>query len=97
MSEKEPPPFISTQVKDGDYFFLNLNPSPHSELVVVAGGSEHCKSTYAIERKQFSYYGIEFIAQGSCRVTLEGKAHNLKAGAVFCYGPNTSHRIENTG
>ena len=97
MSDNKPPPFISKQVKEGDYFFLNLNPSPHSELVVVAGGSERCESNYSIERNEFSYYGIEFIAQGSCRVTLEDKTHDLKAGAVFCYGPNTVHRIENTG
>lgn len=97
MKDKPTPSFISQQVKDGDYFFLNLSPSPHSELVVVAGGSERCEANYAVERNHFGYYGIEFIAQGSCRVTLEGNTHELKAGAVFCYGPNTAHRIENTG
>lgn len=96
MSDKEQPAFISSQVKEGDYFFLNLNPPPQSELVVVAGGSELCDTNYSIERNEFGYYGIEFIAQGSCQVTLEGQVHDLKAGAVFCYGPNTKHRIENT-
>jgi AraC-like DNA-binding protein len=97
MQDKQPPSFISNQVKDGDYFFLNLSPSSQSELVVVAGGSERCESNYSVERNQFGYYGIEFIAQGSCQVTLEGKTHDLKAGAVFCYGPNTAHRIQNKG
>jgi AraC-like DNA-binding protein len=96
-TDQQPPSFISKQVKDGDYFFLNLNPSPQSELVVVAGGSESCFSNYFIERSDFGYYGIEYIAQGSCRVVLENKSYDLRVGAVFCYGPNTSHSIENVG
>jgi AraC-like DNA-binding protein len=91
------PSFISKRVEEGEYFFLNLSPSPKGELVVVAGGSETCGKDYLIERKKFSYYAIEFVAQGSCRITLDGKPYHLNAGGVFCYGPNTHHKIEYSG
>ncbi len=97
MKETSTPSFISKDVKEGDYFFLNLNPSPTSELVVIAGGSEICNANYCVERKRFPYYAIEYVAHGTCRVVLKNKSYELRPGAVFCYGPNTPHRIENIG
>lgn len=96
LASQQKPSFISKQVKEGDYFFLNLNPSPQSEVVVIAGGSEVCQANYCMARSSFGYYGIEFVAHGQCNVLLENTTHALKPGAVFCYGPNTPHRIENT-
>ena len=89
----EMPSFISRQVVDGEYYFLNLEPSPQADLIVTCGGKEHCSQDYRVQRDRFDYYGIEFIAAGECDLMLDGKAYPLRPGAIFCYGPNTSHQI----
>ena len=91
------PDFISRQIKNGDYYFLDLKEDSGQQLSVVCGGLEYCSSDYHIERKRFPYYCIEYIATGNCSLTLDGKEHSLSAGSLFCYGPNTPHSIRNTG
>ncbi len=89
------PDFISTQVHESDYFFLNLRPDPAASFVVTCGGLEYCNRNYAINREQFDYYGLEYITSGTCNLNLVGRSHQLKAGSLFCYGPSTPHQISN--
>jgi AraC-like DNA-binding protein len=98
--------FISDRVKRGDYYFLDLNPDPAGSLSVVCGGRELCDGNYLVDRKDFRYYSLEFVASGVGSVNLRGrsldmagiqaraKTFPLKPGTVFCYGPGMPHRIE---
>jgi len=97
--------FISDRVKRGDYYFLDLNPHPASPLSVVCGGREVCDGNYLVDRKDFKYYSLEFVASGSGMVSLasptdkqdsrklELRDYILQPGTVFCYGPGVPHRI----
>ena len=94
---QENPEFISKQVNESDYFFLEMNPSPEQPFVVTCGGLEYCNLNYTVERDKFEYYGLEYIVSGMCQLTLAKKTYQLKAGSIFCYGPRTHHKIENNG
>jgi AraC-like DNA-binding protein len=91
------PTFVSQQTDDAEYYFLNHSPSPHEDLTVFCGGMERCAEDYLIDRTSLPYYTIEFVAQGTCRITLDNKTMNLGPGSVYCYGPSNPHRIENLG
>lgn len=94
---QENPDFLSKQVNESDYFFLDMNPSPEEPFTVTCGGLEYCTLNYKIERDKFEYYGLEYVVSGMCQLTLGDKSYQLKAGSIFCYGPRTRHRIENDG
>ena len=87
------PDFFSTQVSQARRFYLNLNPSPKARLAVVCGGVEHCAADYAIRRRTFPFYSVEFVAQGTGRVKLGQAEHGLQPGSVFSYGPGIAHEI----
>ncbi|MEI8094278.1 MAG: AraC family transcriptional regulator [Spirochaetales bacterium] len=88
------PNFLSQRVQRGDYYFLDLSPAPTSGLAVVCGGREVCDSTYVVDRANFRYQSLEFVASGQGVLVLEGRRHELGPGSVFCYGPGVAHRIE---
>ena len=96
-SSQENPEFISKQVNESDYFFLEMNPSAEQPFVVTCGGLEYCNLNYTVERNKFEYYGLEYIVSGMCQLILGNKPYQLKAGSIFCYGPRTHHKIENNG
>ncbi len=93
----ENPEFLSKQVNESDYFFLDMNPSTSEPFTVTCGGLEYCNLNYRIERDKFEYYGLEYVVSGVCKLTLGEKSFHLKAGSIFCYGPRTHHCIENEG
>jgi AraC-like DNA-binding protein len=72
--------FISNRVKRGDYYFLDLNPDPASPLSVVCGGREVCDENYLVDRKDFSYYSLEFVASGKGLVSLAGRLPSQNRG-----------------
>jgi AraC-like DNA-binding protein len=97
---KRPPPpadarpdFFSTQVSQARRFYLNLKPSPKAGLAVVCGGMEQCAADYAISRRTFPFYSVEFVAQGGGRLKLHGTEHRLQPGSVFSYGPGIAQEI----
>lgn len=85
--------FISRRVRSGEYYFLNLEPSPEVALCVVCGGREVCDSRYEIDRPGFLYHSIEYVASGCGNLVLDGNRFPLKPGALFRYGPDIPHRI----
>ncbi|MGA9453013.1 MAG: AraC family transcriptional regulator [Verrucomicrobiia bacterium] len=87
------PDFFSKQVSQARRFYFNLNPSSKTKLVVVCGGVEHCAPDYAISRKSFPFYSVEFVAQGNGGLKLDGSEHVLQPGSVFSYGPSIPHDI----
>ncbi len=90
----EPPSFVSRQVTEARRFYLNLNPAPGHSLTVVCGGWESCAPDFRVERADFPFLCIEFVAGGSGNLLLAGKNWPLRRGAVFSYGPGCGHRIE---
>jgi len=81
---------LSKQVTGTRYFFLNLAPAGAAKGVAVAlGGRERCNPDYEIRRASYSYFGVEYVADGAGQVELDGVAHGLRAGSVFAYGPAT--------
>ncbi len=86
-------PFISRQVREGDYYFLDLKPSPAAELAVVCGGREVCGAAYRIDRPGFHYFSLEYVAKGAGELVLGGRRHRLGPGAIFAYGPDIPHTI----
>jgi len=91
------PSFISSQVLDASYFFLNLKPTDSETFTVACGGMEKCKPDYCLERHEFDYMGIEYVISGRAMATIGGRSIELRPGSLFGYKPNTKLRIENGG
>lgn len=90
----EPPSFVSRQVTEARRFYLDLNPPAGHALAVVCGGWESCAADFRVERADFPFLCVEFVAGGSGMLWLAGKEWPLRRGAVFSYGPGWAHRIE---
>jgi AraC-like DNA-binding protein len=90
----EPPSFVSRQVTEARRFYLNLNPPAGHKLTVVCGGWESCAADFRIERADFPFLCLEFVAGGAGTLVLGGNEWPLRRGAVFAYGPGCAHRIE---
>lgn len=88
-----PPEFVSKQVTAARRFYLNLKPRAAPHLTVICGGMEEVAPDYVIERSNFPYFGLEFVASGAGELVLQGKAHPLRAGSVFVYNPRVPHAI----
>jgi AraC-like DNA-binding protein len=88
-----PPEFFSAQVRDARRFYLDLAPPARQPLAVVCGGFEVSARDYAIDRADFSYFSIEFVARGQGQLVLAGQTIPLLPGTVFAYGPGVPHRI----
>jgi AraC-like DNA-binding protein len=97
MARFQTPSFISKQVIDGQYFFLDLTPSRHADFVVVCGGRERCALSYEIDRQDFQFHAIEFVAEGEGELWIDRQSFLLKPGSVFAYGPGIHHRINSRG
>lgn len=87
------PEFFSPQVRDARRFYLDLAPPVRQPLAVVCGGFEVSAPDYAIDRTDFPYFSIEFVARGQGKLVLSGREVQLLPGTVFAYGPGVPHRI----
>ncbi|RME66913.1 MAG: AraC family transcriptional regulator, partial [Verrucomicrobia bacterium] len=85
--------FFVSEVRRARRFYLDLGPVAKGPLAVAAGGWEACSRSYVVDRSDFPYLSIEFVAAGRGEVTLNGRTHPLVRGAVFTYGPGVSHCI----
>ncbi len=93
QSEKSGPDFFATGVDAAKRFYLGGYPPGKKRLIVTSGGRENCLRDYLVDREDFPYYSIEFVAKGTGKLALAGNSHRLSAGDVFTYGPGISHRI----
>jgi len=87
------PEFFSRQVLEARRFYLERVGGGKSSLAVVCGGCEECTYDYEINRTDFPYYSIEFVARGKGDLILAGREYPLRPGVVFAYGPGISQRI----
>lgn len=91
FNAKKEPDFFSTQVTIANRFYLVSRSQKEQSLRVVCGGREHCQPDYRIDRSNFPFYSIEFVAKGKGEVILKGKKFSLFAGKTFSYGPGVAH------
>lgn len=93
MKYPKEPNFFSKQVIHARRFYIQKSTVKDSGIQVICGGCEHTTPDFDINRKDFPYYCIEFIAKGRGTVTLNGHDYELKAGTIFSYGPGISQKI----
>jgi len=85
--------FFSKQVLEADRFYLGASAGTGRSLGVVCGGWERCGADYRVDRADFPFYCLEFVARGAGALTLQGRALSLRPGSVFSYGPGIAHVI----
>ena len=95
MAIKKSLPPHSSQVTGTRYCYLENRIAPAKELKVACAGRENCEPGYLVERDGFPCFGMEFVADGTGQLVLNGRSYPLRSGLVFCYGPGVSQRIHN--
>jgi AraC-like DNA-binding protein len=88
------PAFVSRQIVTSHRYFLDLRPIASRPLTVVCGGEELVRRDYRVEREEFPYFCIEFVAAGEGSAVLAGCAVPLGPGSVFSYAPGVPHTIQ---
>lgn len=91
--ERRLPAFVSRQVVKSHRYFLDLRPIAKRPLTVICGGEEQVRSDYRVDRADFPYLCLEFVAAGRGSAVLGGRAATLGPGSVFTYGPGVPHTI----
>lgn len=87
------PAFVSRQVEKSHRYFLDLRPAAARPLTVVCGGEEQVRGDYVVDRDDFPYLCLEFVAAGRGTALLGGRTLMLSPGTVFTYGPGVPHTI----
>ena len=85
------PAFVSNQVTDAHRYYLDLKPRANQRIAIVCGGRERMSPDYYVERETFPFLCVEFVAEGSGTVRLNGKEHPLRPGIAFAYAPGVTH------
>lgn len=93
MQKSKEPFFFSKQVAQANRFYIEGSLAKDNPIKVVCGGCEHTRPDYQIDRKDFPYYSIEFVARGKGVAVLNSKKYDLVPGTVFTYGPHVSQFI----
>ncbi len=88
------PPFISSETREGRYFFLDLKPPQTRPLSLVCAGREICTPAYRIDRKTFEYHVVEFVISGNWTLESGGRTERLRPGALFAYGPGDAYTLQ---
>ena len=94
MEKTQEPKFFSHQVAQARRFYTQKSDTSDSSIQVVCGGCEHTNPDFKIDRGDFPYYCIEFVAKGKGRATLNNRDFDLEPGTFFSYGPGISQHIE---
>lgn len=94
---KERPEFISRQVIDGRYCFIDLSVQNTSEISINCVGRENCAPEYFLDRKEFKYHAVEFITSGNWIITTHSSSQNLTSGNIFSYSPDTPFTMQAVG
>lgn len=95
MKPIQEPEFFSRQVVGAKRFFLEAAASKSPQIKVVCGGCEQTRPDFKIDRKDFPYYSIEFVAKGQGDAVLAGRRFKLSPGTIFSYGGQISQVITN--
>lgn len=63
--------------------------------MVYGGGWEHCTPDYRIDRVDFPFTVLEFVAAGAGELVMNRKLYDLRPGTVFVYGRRMPHSMAN--
>jgi AraC-like DNA-binding protein len=85
------PDFFSKQVLEANRFYLGAYGPSARPFAVVSGGCERCESDYRIDRRDFPFYCLEFVARGRGSLRINGQTRSLSPGMVFTYGPGVAY------
>jgi AraC-like DNA-binding protein len=80
-------------VAEARRFYLNLRPEDTEGITVICGGWERSAADYRIQRANFPFLCVEYVAGGFGEVTLGDQHHALRPGAFYAYGPDLPHTI----
>lgn len=97
MAEVGSGTLIAVGSVSGEYYFPAAQSDPlptENRCIVVCAGRERCLAGYRVERGDFPYFALEFVASGSAQLTLGEAQVSLGPGSVFTYGPGVSHCVE---
>ena len=83
---------LATQISEARYYCPEPPRSPRG-LTLVCAGWEACRPDYELDRRTFPWLVVELVVRGEGGLEIDGKRYALRPGSLFCYGPNTSHRI----
>lgn len=83
------PQLLSDQVSGSRYFFLNPGGHGPAGFRPALGGREHCNPDYRLDRRRYSYYVLEYVAEGAGAFELDGVSGSLGPGSVFVSWPTT--------
>ena len=84
---------LSLQIRKGRYANFPKSTDLDSRLFMV--GYEECLADHLIERPDFPFWTLEFIAGGHGFYEESGTIRSLRHGCVFAYGPNCKQRFWN--
>lgn len=85
---------LASDVARGTYFFLELKARNHGPIQVALGGRESCGERYRVERTDYPFATLEFVAEGAGQISYDqGEPVTVKAGALFGHGPGTRLRM----
>lgn len=93
MAPQPLPPFISRQVREARYWFLDLRPGRSAETVAICGGWERTAADYEVRRGGFVFLAVELVEGGRGTLEVHGDSFPLHPGTAFAYGPGVAHRI----
>lgn len=85
MQPAKSPDFVSQQIIDSRYLFLDLSTRPRRGFAVTCAGREACEPDYRLERDGFHYHAIEFVHSGSLELSWGDEVRQLEPGSVFNY------------
>jgi len=89
------PNFVSSQVAEARRYYLNLAPAATDGITVVCGGCERMQRDYVVQRADFPFLCVEFVAEGEGELELGGERCRLQPGIAFAYLPGVAHTIRN--
>jgi AraC-like DNA-binding protein len=96
MAKLDEQALITAQAVEGEYYFPAFRSVVYEadeRLEVICAGRERCFPRYRVERRDFPYFALEFVAHGRGALTLGNEKIELQAGSVFTYGPDVPHRL----
>ncbi len=91
------PEYFSRQVTDARRWFLSLPRPKDLGIIPVSVGCERCLPEFEVQRSDFDFHCIEFVAEGRGTYELKQETFTLRPGSVFSYGPDVPHRIRTDG
>lgn len=79
---------LSPQVSQSRYFFFHLGSKPTRPAGLAFGGREHCNPDYHLDRPGYAYHVLEYVAEGTGTVELNGQRYELVPGSIFASQPS---------